>query len=144
MRRRKPVPVYLSDAVMTDIWRANREALRRGTDGTVLLLGRRTQRRFTVHLVITEADTPKARQAKERAARNDGLVVVGQSRVVTEHFLRTTRTAIENKRSRVFTTPPVGHLFLVRHRLGPHVTVTAASFDGAAARQHPVRLLRKP
>jgi len=139
--RRKQLPVYLSDAAMRDIWRANHESRWRGTDGTVILLGRRTQRRILVLLAITEADAPAVRRAKERAARKARLVVVGQSRAVTENLLRTTTRAINDRYATTFITPPVGHVFLVRHRLGPRGTFTAASFDGDAVTQHRVHLL---
>jgi hypothetical protein len=141
MKRRKPLPVYLSDAALRDVWRANHQARWHGTQGTVILLGRRTQRRITVLIAITEVDSPATRRAKERAARKARLVVVGQSRAVTEHLLRTTTRAISDRHATTFITPPVGHVFLLRHRLGPRVTFTATSFDGDAATHHDVHLI---
>ena len=141
MKRKHPLPVYLTDDVMRAVWDANNHARRHGTSGTVILLGRRTKQRIIVLVAITEADTPATRRTKERAARKAQLVVVGQSRAVTEDLLRTTTKAINDEHAKSFITPPVGHLFLVRHRLGPHVSITVSSSDGDAATHHDVHLV---
>lgn len=141
MKRKKPLPVYLTDDVMRAVWDANNHARTHDTKGTVILLGQRTKQRITVRFAITETDTPATRRTKERAARKARLVVVGQSRAVTEELLRTTTRAINDKHAKSFITPPVGHLFLVRHRLGPHVSITVSSFDGNAATHHDVHLV---
>lgn len=138
-RHRAPTSVYLTSDAISAIWASNRHSFEHDTSGLALLYGKRHPR-TTVTLVITEADTPAVRRRKERTVRREGLVLLGESRAVTETCAHTsTRNPGDNPLLFV-GPPPVGHLFLLRHRLGLRNKFYATTYDGTGATQVPIHL----
>jgi hypothetical protein len=140
-RHRPPTSVYLTSDAISDLWRSNRHADRHRTSGLALLYGKRRPR-TTVTVVITKADTTAERRAKEERVRREGLVLLGESRAVTETCAhKSTRKPGDNPLL-FLGPPPVGHLFLLRHRLGLRNKFYATTYDGTGATQVPIHLTK--
>lgn len=133
MRHREPNAVCLTDEAIKDVWASNRGAIVDGTMGFALLFGKRRPR-LTVVLLLADGDSFKQQREKRRRIRAEGLVLLGETRAVTE-----TTVHRKNGSREFFPHPPVGYVFLIRHRLGPHNKFYATIYDGIAATQVPIR-----
>ena len=101
--------------------------------GFALLYGKRRPR-LTVMLLLAGGDSPKQWREKRRRIRTERLVLLGHTRAVTESTV-----SRKNGHRPFFPHPPVGYVFLVRHRLGPHNQFYATTYDGISATQVPIR-----
>jgi hypothetical protein len=133
MRHRKPKALHLNDDAIKQVWASNRGAIVDGTMGLALMYGKRRPR-LTVILLLADDDSPKQRREKQRRIRTEGLVLLGHTHAVTE-----TTVYRKNGNREFFPHPPVGYVFLIRHRLGPHNQFYATTYDGIAATQVPIR-----
>lgn len=132
MRHRNPKAVHLTPDAIKDVWASNRGAIVDGTLGFALLYGKRRPR-LTVMLLLAKGDSPKQQREKRRRIRTERLVLLGQTRAVTESTVYR-----KNRHRAFFPHPPVGYVFLVRHRLGHHNTFYATTYDGTSATQIPI------
>lgn len=139
MRDDPPNRVYLTDAALNGLWASNHHSLADHTPGLALLYG--YQDPLTVTLVIDQAERPEHRRAAMRDAEEKGLVLVGQSRAVTETTILTNAGDLNDDPAH-FHPPPVGVVFLLRHRLGPFNQFYATTYDGTRAVQVPIRLTK--
>lgn len=140
MRHHPPKKVYLTDDAIKDVWASNRDASRNGTMGFALLdtmgfalLYGKRRPRLTVMLLLAKGDSPKQWREKRRRIRTERLVLLGQTRLVPEGTVYR-----KNGHRTFFPHPPVGYVFLVRHRLGPHNQFYATTYDGTSATQIPI------
>ena len=134
MRHHKPKAVHLTEDAIKQVWASNRAAILNGTMGFALLYGKRRPR-LTIVLLLAADDSPKQQREKQRRIRAEGLVLLGHTRAVTES------TVYRKSGSReFFPHPPVGYVFLLRHRLGPHNRCYATTYDGISATQVPIHL----
>lgn len=139
--RTPPKHVYLTDDAIKALWAHNHHAVTHGTAGLALLYGIPSP--LTVTLVVGEADITHERHKKTRQARKEALVVIGQSRAVTETASLNDLDHLDTDPRNVLDPPPLGHLFLVRHRIGPHNQFYATTYDGNTAVQVPIHRAKR-
>lgn len=132
MRHHKPKAVHLTEDAIKQVWASNHGAILDGTMGFALLYGKRRPRQ-TVVLLLAIDDSPKQRREKQRRIRTEGLVLLGHTHAVTE-----TTVHRKNGHRVIFSLPPIGYLFLLRHRLGHHNKFYATTYDGNSATQVPI------